>query len=146
VFTIIKIIAFIHLYISQLRPQQVLKQVSGAISWSSPDQFGPAVVEFICAQEKEVVDGVQRNFQQVSVAASFCFCFPMPCCFCFYQGFFPTGGRVLQRPSPQAAKDQARIQLAGKRLQPVCCCMLPSDPTTCGFLHSFLVFCPHSPV
>jgi len=43
---------------------EVLKQVSGAISWSSPDQFGAAVVEFISAQEKEVVDGVQRNFQQ----------------------------------------------------------------------------------
>ncbi len=44
---------------------KVSKQVSGSISWPSPEHFGAAVVEFISAQEKEVVEGVQRNFQQV---------------------------------------------------------------------------------
>lgn len=48
---------------------KVSKQVSGSISWASAEYFGAAVVEFISAQEKEVVEGVQRNFQQVSLSA-----------------------------------------------------------------------------
>jgi len=43
---------------------EVAKQVSGSISWAAPEHFGAAVVEFISAQEKDVSEGVNRNFQQ----------------------------------------------------------------------------------
>jgi hypothetical protein len=50
----------LHLQVLDANQKAVLPHVS----WASPELFGAAVVEFISAQEKEVVEGVQRNFQQ----------------------------------------------------------------------------------
>jgi hypothetical protein len=82
--------------ISSLPSPQVAKQVSGSVSWASPELFGAAVVEFISAQEKEVVDGVQRNFQQVT-------CRVRVLKHCAYM--CDAGRGVVQRPPPQAAQD-----------------------------------------
>ena len=73
--------------------------MSGSISWAAPEHFGAAVAEFISAQEKDVSEGVNRNFQQVPRRARACLAALTAL----------AGGGVLQEPSAQAAQDEAGI-------------------------------------